>query len=94
MADCKFLPVDALALQQLKRAQTAHSNFIANNSILPVPSNRPEIGSNCFQSLDFSVVFFFVWTPAEMSGRNVAIEPEQRVVRPLEAPREHALDRT
>lgn len=46
MAD--FLPVDALALQQLKRAQTAHSNFIANNFVLTISSNRPRVGSNYF----------------------------------------------
>lgn len=43
MADIKFLPVDALARQQLnKRALTAHSNFIVDNEVFTMSSNRPK----------------------------------------------------
>lgn len=72
MADCTFLPVDALALQQLKRrAQTAHSNFIAYNLVLTMSSNRPQVG---YSSCDRPISLFF----RADSGRDVGAEMYQR----------------
>lgn len=81
MADCSFLPVDALALQQLKRrAQTAHSNFIVDDLVLTMSSNRPQVGySSCVRSISL----FFDRTPGEMSGQKCTSGAELRAIRPL-----------
>lgn len=43
MADTKFLPVDALARQQLnRRALTAHRNFISDNLVFDISSSEPK----------------------------------------------------
>lgn len=44
MADTEFLPVDALARQQLNtRAPTTHRNFIVDNLVFVLSSNRPNV---------------------------------------------------
>lgn len=81
MADCSFLPVDALALQQLKRrAQTAHSNFIAYNLVLTMSSNRPQVGySSCYRSISL----FFRPDSGRDVGQKCTDGAELRAIRPL-----------